>query len=100
LADAKQSRMPFEALAKKGRLVYYVYLIESLVHPEERYIGSTEDLRDRIAGHNAGRSSHTAKHKPWKLITYIAFSTRAKAEQFERYLKSGSGHAFAQKRLW
>ena len=31
--------------------------------------------------------------------TYIAFTDRAKAEAFERYLKSGSGHAFASKRL-
>ncbi|TIU85985.1 MAG: GIY-YIG nuclease family protein, partial [Mesorhizobium sp.] len=27
-------------------------------------------------------------------------SSRAKATSFERYLKSGSGHAFASKRLW
>jgi putative endonuclease len=37
---------------------------------------------------------------PWRLVTYVAFSDRAKAEEFERYLKSGSGHAFANKRLW
>jgi putative endonuclease len=50
--------------------------------------------------HNSGKSIHTNKHKPWRLVTYIAFSTRAQAEDFERYLKSGSGHAFANKRLW
>ena len=49
---------------------------------------------------NAGKSPHTAKFKPWRLVTYIAFSDRANAESFERYLKSGSGHAFARKRLW
>jgi hypothetical protein len=31
---------------------------------------------------------------------YCGFTGRAKAEAFERYLKSGSGHAFANKRLW
>jgi hypothetical protein len=31
---------------------------------------------------------------------YVAFTDPAKAEAFERYLKSGSGHAFARKRLW
>ena len=50
--------------------------------------------------HNAGKSSHTSKYVPWKLVTYIAFSDDQKAEAFERYLKSGSGHAFAKKRLW
>jgi len=49
---------------------------------------------------NEGKSSHTSKFRPWKLITNIAFTRQAKAEAFERYLKSGSGHAFANKRLW
>jgi putative endonuclease len=43
---------------------------------------------------------HTSKYAPWKLVTYVAFSDRQKAEAFEHYLKSGSGHAFAKKRLW
>jgi putative endonuclease len=60
----------------------------------------TTDLKQRLGEHNAGKSLHTSKFRPWKLITYIAFTDRAKAEAFERYLKSGSGHAFAYKRLW
>ena len=80
--------------------MHYVYLIKSLAQAEERYVGSTSDLRERIAHHNAGKSFHTAKFKPWELVTYVAFANRAKAEHFERYLKSGSGHAFANKRLW
>jgi putative endonuclease len=60
----------------------------------------TTDLKQRLKEHNEGRSPHTSKFRPWKLITYIAFKDRAKAEAFERYLKSGSGHAFASKRLW
>jgi putative endonuclease len=39
-------------------------------------------------------------YAPWRLVTYVAFSDEQKAESFERYLKSGSGHAFARKRLW
>ena len=80
--------------------MFYVYLIESLSVPGQRYVGFTTDLRQRFEDHNAGKSSHTAKFKPWRLVTYIAFSDRANAEEFERYLKSGSGHAFANKRLW
>jgi putative endonuclease len=33
-------------------------------------------------------------------VTYVAFSDEQQAGMFERYLKSGSGHAFAKKRLW
>ena len=80
--------------------MHYVYLIESVSDPTERYIGVTGDLKARLAEHNAGKSTHTSKHLPWRLVTYIAFSDRTQAEAFERYLKSGSGHAFARKRLW
>jgi putative endonuclease len=92
--------MPSEASAKEGCPMHYVYLIESVAAQAERYVGSTSDLRRRIEDHNAGRSVHTAKFRPWRLVTYVGFSDRAKAEAFERYLKSGSGHAFARKRLW
>jgi predicted GIY-YIG superfamily endonuclease len=84
----------------EGGPVYYVYLIESLSMKGERYVGMTTELKQRLREHNQGNSSHTAKFSPWKLITYVAFTDRAKAESFERYLKSGSGHAFARKRLW
>lgn len=72
----------------------------SVSDAEKRYVGVTSDLKARLSAHNDGRSPHTAKHLPWKLVTYIAFSDREQAEAFERYLKSGSGHAFARKRLW
>jgi predicted GIY-YIG superfamily endonuclease len=80
--------------------MHYVYLIESPSAQGERYVGMTTDLKQRLREHNQGKSSHSRKFRPWKLIAYLAFSDRAKAEAFERYLKSGSGHAFARKRLW
>jgi putative endonuclease len=80
--------------------MYYVYLLQSEAVVGQRYIGMTSDLKQRLAEHNAGKSRHTSKYLPWKLVTYIAFSDERKAETFERYLKSGSGHAFARKRLW
>ena len=92
--------MPSEASVKEGQPLYYVYLIESLSAQGERYLGITSDLKQRLQEHNAGKSSHTSKFRPWKLKTYIAFTNRAKAGAFERYLKSGSGHAFARKHLW
>jgi len=82
-----------------GCTLHYVYLIESLSTGRQRYVGMTENLRQRLREHNAGESSYTAKFRPWKLTTYVAFADPAKAEAFERYLKSGSGHAFARKRL-
>jgi len=81
-------------------LMKYVYMIKSIPHPDQRYIGITSDLKARLKAHNEGRSTHTSKFKPWKLITYLAFSEESKASEFEKYLKSGSGTAFAGKRLW
>jgi putative endonuclease len=80
--------------------MWYVYLLESEVAERGRYVGMTSDLKRRLAEHNSGKSSHTSKFLPWRIVTYMAFSNQAKAASFERYLKSGSGHAFANKRLW
>ena len=80
--------------------MFYVYLLRSDGSPDHSYIGLTDDLKARFAKHNEGGSTHTAKHRPWRLVTYLAFSTREQAAEFEKYLKSGSGRAFAKKRLW
>ncbi len=77
----------------------YVYFLQSIDSPDQTYIGLTDDLRARFKGHNDGNSLHTAKYKPWRLITYVAFSDDAKAVSFERYMKTASGRAFAKKRL-
>jgi putative endonuclease len=80
--------------------VHYAYLLESVGVPARRFVGATADLKRRVADHNAGQSQHTSKFAPWRLVTYVAFSDQDKAADFERYLKSGSGHAFANKHLW
>lgn len=80
--------------------MYYVYLIQSEIYPDQRYIGFTTDLKARLATHNSGGSVYTAKFKPWKLVSYQAFSEKRKAQEFEYYLKTGSGRAFANRRLW
>ena len=77
----------------------YVYILRSLQTPERFYVGVTGDLRSRLKRHNAGEVSHTSKFAPWEIKTYVAFSDEGQARAFERYLKSGSGRAFAMKRL-
>ena len=77
----------------------YVYILQSIADPERHYTGITEDLKARLAKHNAGEVSHTSKFKPWRINTYIAFSDEKRAFEFEKYLKSSSGRAFAKKRL-
>jgi putative endonuclease len=77
----------------------YVYILRSLESPERHYVGITANLRARLEKHNAGEVSHTSKHAPWIIKTYVAFSDEKQAFAFESYLKSASGRAFAKKRL-
>ena len=97
--------MPCEALAEQGHnaakpAMPYVYLLESLPDPSRHYVGFTENLRQRLVEHNEAKLPTTAAHRPWRLVTYLAFPSKRQALAFEHYLKSGSGHAFARKRLW
>ena len=78
---------------------YYVYILQSKVAPETFYIGFTENLRTRLRIHNSGQVPHTAKFRPWHIKTAVAFTERQRAVEFEHYLKSASGRAFAKKRL-
>lgn len=77
----------------------YVYILQSVLFQERFYVGTTKDVSARLEEHNAGKGEHSSKHKPWRLKTYIGFSDEKKAFAFEKYLKSGSGRAFAKKRL-
>lgn len=79
--------------------MWYVYIIRSVDFPDQEYTGATENLKNRIPDHNAGKSAHTAKYKLWKLVWYCAFPCKLKALEFEKYLKSDSGRTFAKKRL-
>ncbi len=76
--------------------MFIVYSLQSISHPAKFYIGLTEDLTERLAVHNEGKSVHTSKYRPWRLMVSIQFSEKSKAIAFERYLKTGSGRAFAK----
>lgn len=85
----------------QGSDVYCVYLLERISDPTRRYVGITsQTLEARLAEHNSGKSTHTDKHKPWPCVVQLTFTDKTKAENFERYLKHGSGHAFAKRHFW
>lgn len=77
----------------------YVYILKS-DKDDSLYIGCTRDLTKRIKDHNQGLSVYTKAKKPWSLIWYAVFSDIKRAFEFERYLKSSSGKAFASKRFY
>jgi putative endonuclease len=77
----------------------FVYTLQSIADPDQFYTGLTNDVSERLTAHDAGQSPHTSKFKPWRLISFHFFERPETAAAFERYLKSGSGRAFAKKHL-
>jgi putative endonuclease len=82
-----------------SQMFYYVYILQSANYPDKYYTGYTKNLDSRLKEHNGGKCMHTSKYMPWKIKTAIAFTDNDKAIEFEKYLKSQSGRAFAKKRL-
>ena len=78
--------------------MYYVCALKSK-NFNQTYTGFTHDLKSRFADHNAGRSKHTKKFRPWDLVTYTAFEDKFKARAYEKYLKTGSGIALPRRHL-
>jgi len=75
--------------------VWYVYFLE--LSNGDIYVGSTDDLRRRIASHQQGHVISTSKYLPLVLRSHVA--DKITARRLERYFKSGSGKAFAKKRF-
>ena len=78
---------------------FYVYLLQSESSPDHYYVGFTENLARRLNEHNDGKLPNTARFRPWHIKSAHAFREKGRALAFEKYLKSGSGRAFAKKRL-
>ncbi len=78
--------------------MYYCYILQSSLQ-HKFYFGFTKDVKARFLTHNSGSVVATKTGRPWELVWYCAFSTQKEAKNFEHYLKSGSGKAFAYKRL-
>lgn len=77
--------------------MWYVYFLE--LKNGDIYVGSTNDLRRRLASHQDGRVTSTSTHLPVALKSYVAVERESVARELEQYFKSGSGKAFAVKRF-
>jgi predicted GIY-YIG superfamily endonuclease len=75
----------------------HVYVLRSTAQPQRYYTGLTSNVAARVEAHNAGCCPHTATGRPWHVIVSIEFADEEHAIKFERYLKSGSGCAFAKR---
>ena len=69
---------------------YFVYVLQSQ-KDKKNYIGSTSDIKKRIAFHNAGLQRSTRTRIPFELIYNEEFPSKQEALRRERYLKSLKG---------
>ena len=77
--------------------MHFVYLLRC--SDNTIYTGCTTNIQNRIKRHLRGDVNYSRTRLPVELVTYIAFTDKYKAFDFERYLKSGSGKAFSNKRF-
>lgn len=75
--------------------MHYVYILNC----KDRgfYVGCTNDLKERFMKHKNGFVIATKNRRPVNLHCYFAFQSKYTAYEFEKYLKSGSGRAFAKR---
>ena len=77
----------------------YVYVLKNRDIPPKYYTGLTSDVAKRLVQHNGDGAHRIARYRPWEIDVVIEFADERRAVAFERYLKSGSGVAFAQRHL-
>jgi putative endonuclease len=77
----------------------FVYVLRNQNRPCRYYTGLTSNVEARLAAHNLGHCPHTAGGGLWEVDVVVEFADEERAVAFERYLKSGSGVAFAQRHL-
>ncbi|OGB75409.1 hypothetical protein A2810_01270 [candidate division Kazan bacterium RIFCSPHIGHO2_01_FULL_49_10] len=78
--------------------MYYVYVLRSKID-HNLYIGFSENLKQRVLDHNAGKNISTQLRKPLDLIFYEAFSNKFDALRRERYLKTNKGKTMLKQLL-
>lgn len=78
-------------------LPYAVYILKCA--NGKYYTGYTTNINTRLIAHKKGEVTFTKDKLPLALVHLSLFAEKQKAYDFERYLKTGSGIAFRNKRL-
>ena len=79
------------------KILYAVYILKC--SDDTYYTGYTTNIEMRLKAHQNREVHYTKSRLPIQLVNLILFENKQKAYDFERYLKSGSGIAFRNKRL-
>ncbi|MFY0624856.1 MAG: GIY-YIG nuclease family protein [Reichenbachiella sp.] len=66
--------------------MFVVYILYSK-KLKKFYVGSTNNIEDRIYRHNSGQSKFTKKGVPWELVTFVECNDRPEAVRLENRIK-------------
>ncbi|PIQ68788.1 MAG: endonuclease [Candidatus Taylorbacteria bacterium CG11_big_fil_rev_8_21_14_0_20_46_11] len=77
--------------------MYTVYVLISQKNGDV-YVGSTENIENRLSLHNKGRVRSTKAYRPWELLEIRTCTTRSEAVRLELFLKTGQQKEMLRKR--
>ena len=78
--------------------MHYVYILLSK-KDDKLYIGYTNNLKERMEKHNAGKVQSTKNRTPFSLIYYEAYLDESDARTKEKFFKTGWGRNYINKNL-
>ncbi len=84
-------------IGTQNTFMYYVYFLKSLEN-NDLYIGSTENVNNRLKKHNNGQVKSTKFYRPWQLLDFETYDTRSEAVKRERFLKTGQQKELLKKK--
>ncbi len=80
--------------------MYYVYRLQSVQHPKQTFLGTTRNVKKRLAMHNRQKVEKTAEYAPWRISFYAAFTRKERAESFKEFLTTKKGRSLAHEYFW
>lgn len=75
---------------------HFVYILSSVANPERQFTGMTSELSAQLKAHNRGQVRQTARDRPWRIQTAVAFTSPEKARTFQSHLASEAGRTVAE----
>jgi putative endonuclease len=78
--------MALEGARVAKEMSYFVYILWS-DQLSKFYVGSTQNIENRLKEHNKGEGSFSSKGIPWKLIWSFELMNRSEAVRLENKIK-------------
>ena len=75
--------------------MYYGYILYSRFL-DRYYVGSSQDLIERLKKHLNNHNGFTAKAKDWIIVFSIPFQTRAEALRWEKSVKRKKSRSYIE----